>query len=1019
MFLPSAKDAMLGRRRHVPMTSKAALPPWLLAAVNDAGDATVILKPGNRPFVVRHNAPYHLGTQPLTTLIIEGLTQQLLSEHGQQALSGGDPVEETLAGSIPVTVHAIRMDYDIVIRVRRAQDSPTDVEAEPDRPAVDEITRAIEEETRGITARAAELAATESTAAEAPSIGTPEGLVKPSHGEALPNESGDPAGDIDLPVEETAMDAFIAALPAVVEESTALREQEAGERLALDEALQQARQGIDVARRELQDAAARTEDATSRLDTEIAARRKLEDAIRCARDEADALRHELTDATQRAQTEIAVIRRELEQTTGRAQETAAQLDKDANARRELEVAVGQAQEDAESARRQLADAARRAAESAADRDATEAARRAQEDCTRRELEDLAQRARKEAEAARRELAESTRRAEAATLQRDGAEAARREQEAAARRELEQTLRQAREDVDVVRRELADGSGRVQETTARLEAEAATRRALEDAARRAHEEAESARHQLADAEQRAAESAVERDTAETARRAEAAGREQEAATRRELEQALQQARQEIDVLRDGLADSNGRVQESAARLEAEAVARRELEDAARWAHEEAESARRQLAEATQRVAGHAAEREAAETSRRQEAAARQELEQLAQRALNEAETARRELAEARRRRETDLLRAEGTTPHASLTVGDHELADWIGMAADRGATTLYLAAHRRPSARIDGRIELLASEPLPLSMFQRAGAELSAGTDGWKAIGEWTWSRACPRTGTVECQAFSDERGGGLIVHLPVRVGRLEYQVPRHIRAACETREGLIVISAPFAEDVAALVNAVVSSTIQRRAVHAILFGTSGNPTGAAFISDRRIPRDEADMADALERALRERPDLLVFVPEGPLPAANLIASAAAGRLVIVGVLARSAPRALEVLLESGCSRAALAEAFKAGCSWRQVRSADHAINVVADVLTTSTHVRSLIKDGDIEGLHRTQQAREDGMRTVDDALVAAVGRRQVGLAEAAACAVDRKELLTLLRRRTRERRVAQRASRRA
>src|SRR5688572_22567917 len=125
------------------MSFHAALPPWLLKAVEQAGDATVILKPGDRPYVIRSKAPYHLGTQPLTNLAIEVLAQQILSEEGQHALYEGLPVEETLSGDrLPVTVNAARLERDVVLRLRRA-------------PVVDEIALALEAETRIIKARAA------------------------------------------------------------------------------------------------------------------------------------------------------------------------------------------------------------------------------------------------------------------------------------------------------------------------------------------------------------------------------------------------------------------------------------------------------------------------------------------------------------------------------------------------------------------------------------------------------------------------------------------------------------------------------------------------------------------------------------------------------------------------------------------------------------------------------------------------------------------------------------------------
>ena len=60
-----------------------------------------------------------------------------------------------------------------------------------------------------------------------------------------------------------------------------------------------------------------------------------------------------------------------------------------------------------------------------------------------------------------------------------------------------------------------------------------------------------------------------------------------------------------------------------------------------------------------------------------------------------------------------------------------------------------------------------------------------------------------------------------------------------------------------------------------------------------------------------------------------------------------------------------------------------------------------------------------QDQREEGMRSVDAALAAAVARRTVRLRDAAASAVDRKALISLVRRRRRESRAAVRATRRS
>jgi Tfp pilus assembly ATPase PilU len=990
------------------MSSHSALPPWLLTAVEQAGDATVILKPGDRPFVIKSKAPYHLGTQPMTTLTLEGLAQQILSDDAQQALLKGESVEETLQGDqLSVTVSAVRLDRDIVIKLRNAVTNP---------PEVDEIAQAIEEETRIIRLRTAAPVAAPAPAAPAPEpVPAPGSEVEislddvdantvkpPAVAEAPPadpveayhttaevdtmiasllpppaapaprasfvvqNAGGEAVADIEKPAEASASQPtrttpfarlsrfFKSSAPASDPDETVRREQEEAARREQEEA----------ARREQEEAARRAKDEAARREQEEAARRAAEEAAR----------REQEDAARRAQEEA--VRLEQEEAAQRAREAA---------RREQEEAAQRARE---AARREQEDAARRAREEAAHREQEDAARRAQEETTRLEQE----------EAARREQ-EEARRAQEEAAQREREDAARRAEEEAARREQEDAARRALE--EGARREREDAARRAEEEAARREQEEAARRALEEAAQRERE----------DAARRAQEDAARREQEEAARRA------QEEAARREQEEAAQRARE--DAAREALEKTIRRERDEAARQALEAALRREQEEAAR----------RALEQVAQRAREEAARREQEEADRRaQEQAAQRELERVARRIKDEA--ARRALNDAPRRRvetaaDGDLAAAEpprGTVVELSrrgpLAVATTELTDWIIEALNQGATALYLRAGKAPFARIDGHVDILAVEPIPFSMFERAGAMLSAGEDGWERAGEWAWSKHIPGTGSVHCQAFSDAQGGGFIVQLPVSVVGLDEQVPRHIRNACETGEGLVVVSAPFAEDVAAMVGAVVAWNAHRRAGHIISFGTNGSlerVAGNAFISDRPLPASDHAMTTALQAALRERPDMLVTIASGPLPAVPALVSAAVGRLVIVGLVARTAPRALEALLdELGPNRHLLAATFKAACSWRGVRTAAGRRLVISDTLVATDRVSALIEAGDITGLHLAQVNRDEGMRGVDAALAAAVARKKITLREAAARAVDRKSLISLVRRQAHERRAAER-----
>ena len=694
------------------MSFQPALPPWLIKAVEEAGEATVILKPGDRPFVIKSKAPYHLGTQPMTNLTMEGLAQQILSEDAQETLSRGENVEEILEGSI--SVNAVRLDHDIVIKLRNAAIKE---------PEVDEVARQLEEEAQIIKAASAQALrdaaakahqASSSSRAEASSDAPRPAFV-------VQNAAGEAVADIEQSAEEDAVDTFIANLSP---------------------------------------AAAPTANA----------------AIETVFDESGSQRAARTTAF-------------------------ARLSKFFNA---------------------------------------------------------------------------------------SASASEREEAARGEQEEDRPARAGRSGPPRTGRSGPPRTGR----------EAARRR--------------------------------------TRKRRPAANRRM----------------------------SRGAAGRSARRVEEEA-ARRAVKDAARQRMQTTEEGDIEPAEST---------------------------------------PARATVLELNRR-----------GPLAAATT---ELTDWILEAMDQGATALYLRADKAPFARIDGQVEILAVEPIPLSMFERAGAMMTAGEDGWQPAGEWSWSKHIPGTGSVHCQAFSDGQGGGFIVQLPVSAAALDEQVPRHIRNACETGEGLIVVSAPFAEDVAAMVGAVVAWSARRRAGHIISFGTNGSlerVAGNAFISDRPLPADDHGMTTALHAALRERPDMLVVIASGPLPAVHALISAAVGRLVIVGMVARTAPLALETLLNQvGSDRHLLAANFKAACSWRGFRTAAERRLVISDTLVATDRVSALIEAGDIAGLHRAQANRDEGMRGVDAALAAAVGRRKISLREAAACAVDRKSLISLVRRQAQERRAAER-----
>ena len=201
-------------------------------------------------------------------------------------------------------------------------------------------------------------------------------------------------------------------------------------------------------------------------------------------------------------------------------------------------------------------------------------------------------------------------------------------------------------------------------------------------------------------------------------------------------------------------------------------------------------------------------------------------------------------DAERREETTAATVVELHRRREIATDRFSVDDWVAEAVARGARTLYLPAGSVPYVRIEGHVSAFSSDVLPLAMFEQAAAAMTAEQDGWyRTRGELEWSKHVPDVGTIRCHAFSDVRGGGLVVDLPASEPfGLEHVIPAHVRAACEAGDGMVIISAPFAEDVAAMVEAVVAWHARRRPGYFIAFGRG---SGLERLAGRCIRQREA------------------------------------------------------------------------------------------------------------------------------------------------------------------------------
>jgi twitching motility protein PilT len=319
-------------------------------------------------------------------------------------------------------------------------------------------------------------------------------------------------------------------------------------------------------------------------------------------------------------------------------------------------------------------------------------------------------------------------------------------------------------------------------------------------------------------------------------------------------------------------------------------------------------------------------------------------------------------------------------------------------------------------RMEGQIALVGTYPsLAAGDVERFIFEFAPRDQMEDRAPEWTC--AVPGVGRVRCVAFHDHSGAGLIFHLPAgeTSSADELGIPAELQALCAEADGLIVVAGPRASGKSTLLSAFVDLINRTRYDHVITIESQirmVHEKRLSFISQREVRGDGDAIAAAARAALREGPDVLVIedlrAPEALIAALD---AARAGRLVFGSISARTAPAAVERVIDAFPAdrrpqvRASLAGSLRAVIAQLLAPKASGGRIAAREVLFSSPAVRTLILNGAIEQLPiAIESGRGLGMRTMVDSLGALVRDAIVDIGDACACAPDRTARISALER---------------
>ena len=345
---------------------------------------------------------------------------------------------------------------------------------------------------------------------------------------------------------------------------------------------------------------------------------------------------------------------------------------------------------------------------------------------------------------------------------------------------------------------------------------------------------------------------------------------------------------------------------------------------------------------------------------------------------------------------------------------------LRIAAARGASTLYLTSHARPSIRVDGEISPVEGEPvlsepdvegLMLDIIPERNRETlrsQAGTE---------WICDVPDVGRVRCVTFRDHRGaGGIFRMIPARaISAEQLGLSLEIQGLCAEAEGLVLVTGPRSSGKSTLISAFVDLINRTRSDHVITLENQikfVHENRGSLVSQREVRGDNGEWIAVARAALRENPDVLVIEDfRSPEIVTLALEAAQSGHLVIGALTAHTAAEAIDRIIDQTPPerrpkiQLGLAEALRGIVAQVLLRKTGGGRVAAREVLLNTSAVANLIAEGKTSQLPMAiDGGRKHGMVPLNDALAAFVESGSVDSREAFRQAADQQGFLGLLKR---------------
>jgi len=333
----------------------------------------------------------------------------------------------------------------------------------------------------------------------------------------------------------------------------------------------------------------------------------------------------------------------------------------------------------------------------------------------------------------------------------------------------------------------------------------------------------------------------------------------------------------------------------------------------------------------------------------------------------------------------------------------DITQLLAFGVEQGASDCHLSSGEPPMLRIHGDLKKLDHPSLSKEDVHSMVYDImnDAQRKDFEEKHECDFSFAMGDIARFRVNVFMQRKGEGAVFRtIPTKILTMEQLgLPASIRHLCDKEKGLVLVTGPTGSGKSTTLAAMIDYLNDDFEGHILTVEDPiefVHPSKKCLVNQRELGPHTLSFSNALRAALREDPDIILVGEMRDLETIQLALTAAeTGHLVFGTLHTSSAPKTVDRIIDvfppsqQAQIRAMFSESIEAVITQTLCRKKGGGRVACLEIMTGSTAIRNLIREGKIHQIPGTMQvSQKDGMQTMDMALIDLVTKGTITREEA-------------------------------